>query len=178
MALPPRRLTTAAALPLHTISGDTESIALGCDTHSLQVTSAASVQDDDWRLLQMREGWPWLPAAMLDKLLPAALSLQRLQAVAIDKGCYPGQEIVARLHFRSAHKRHLHRGTLSQAVDAGLVLHIDGRDAGCVLDMMVSDIGNEVLLVLDDEVLQQVTPDLACAFDEQIMFRPLASWPA
>ncbi len=176
-AQPPRQLTTGPALPLHAISDAAESIAFGCDTHSLQVTPTGSVQDD-WCLLQLREGWPWLPASTLNKLLPAALSLQRLQAVAIDKGCYPGQEIVARLHFRSAHKWHLHRGTLSQAAEPGLVLHIDDRDVGCVLEMVVSDLGNEVLLVLKDEVMQQATPDLACAFDGQIKFRHLASWPA
>src|SRR6185312_11690713 len=50
------------------------------------------------RRAQILLGWPWLPASALDVLLPPALSLHRLQAVAIDKGCYPGQEIVARLH--------------------------------------------------------------------------------
>jgi len=42
-------------------------------------------------------------------LLPAWIGLEALGATSTNKGCYPGQEIVARLHFKGGNKRHLHR---------------------------------------------------------------------
>jgi folate-binding protein YgfZ len=176
-ALPVRHLSTGPALALHTVASGDETIVLGCDTHSMKITHTGQ-SDDAWRLPQVHSGWPWLPTSTLNTMLPEALSLQRLQAVAVDKGCYPGQEIVARLHFRGGHKQHLHRGILSQAMHAGDVLHVGGRNAGCVLDVVVSDDRNEALLVLNDEDVRQSTPDHLITVGDQLTFQLEASWPA
>lgn len=176
-ALPPRALATGPTLALHTAIDDGESVSFGCDTHSLRVI-ASGAGDDAWRLPQLRAGWPWLPARQLDELLPPALSLQRLHAVAIDKGCYPGQEIVARLHFRGGHKRHLHRVTLSQAVVAGDTLRRDGREVGCVLDVVVTDDGIEALVVLSDDIAATIGAGHPHAFDDDLALDIIASWPA
>lgn len=176
-ALPLRALTTGNARAMHAVSHDGDVISLGCGSHSLDVVTTP-VGDDAWRLLQLREGWPWLPAPALDAMLPAALSLQRLHAVAVDKGCYPGQEIVARLHFRDGHKRHLHRGRLSQSVPAGETLRIDGREVGCVLDIVADDEHMEALLVLSDDVAAGADSSAACTFDHQVTITLEATWPA
>ncbi|UJJ58128.1 YgfZ/GcvT domain-containing protein [Rhodanobacter denitrificans] len=176
-AWPPRRLATGAVLPLHAVADDGENVSLGCGTHSLRLI-ATGAGDDAWRLPQLRAGWPWLPACLLGELLPPALSLQRLHAVAIDKGCYPGQEIVARLHFRGGHKRHLHRVTLSQAAVAGDTLRRDGREAGCVLDVVGTDDGIEALVVLSDDIAATVGAGHPHAFDDNLALDIIASWPA
>lgn len=176
-ALPTRALTTGDARPMNTISQDEDCLSLGCGAHSLDIVATRN-PDDAWRLLQLRDGWPWLPDSALDALLPAALSLQRLQAVAVDKGCYPGQEIVARLHFRGGHKRHLHRGTLSQPMPVGETLRIDEREVGCVLDVVVDDDRIEALLVLSDDVASQLDAGVAHAFDGLVEITLQTSWPA
>lgn len=176
-ALPSRTLTAGAARPIHTFTHDADSISLGCGTHSLDI-AATQNPDDAWRLPQVRDGWPWLPTSMLGALLPPALSLQRLQAVAVDKGCYPGQEIVARLHFRGGHKRHLYRGMLSQPLAAGETLRIDEREVGCVLDVVAAGADIEALLVLDDEVAAQADARARRTFDGHVAITLQASWPA
>ncbi|TAL93715.1 MAG: folate-binding protein [Rhodanobacter sp.] len=176
-ALPMRALSTGAARPMHAVSQDEDSISLGCGSHGLDIV-ALQDPDDAWRLLQLREGWPWLPDSALDTLLPPAISLQRLQAVTVDKGCYPGQEIVARLHFRGGHKRHLHRGTLSQPIPAGEVLRIDGIEVGCVLDVVIGDDGIEALLALNDDVAARANTATEHAFDNPAAIRLYTSWPA
>ncbi len=176
-ALPPRSIATSAARPLHECDETATDVVLGCDTHSMRISSDSSV-DDAWRALQLRAGWPWLPAAKLDHFLPAALSLQRLHAVAVDKGCYPGQEIVARLHFRGGHKRHLHGGTLSQRANAGDVLRHESRDAGCVIDVIASSEGVEALLVINDDVAVQAHHGDVIIFDGGLSFRAHSSWTA
>lgn len=176
-ALPARALTTGDARAMHVVGDDGEVISLGCGSHSLDVVTTPG-SDDAWRLLQLREGWPWLPASALDAMLPAALSLQRLHAVAVDKGCYPGQEIVARLHFRGGHKHHLHRVALSQPIPAGEMLRMDGREVGCVLDVVADGDVSEALLVLSDDVAARVNQGITPAFDNQLKIALKAAWPA
>jgi len=176
-ALPARALTTGPAMPLHAISDAAEILSLGCDAHSLQIT-AADIGDDAWRLWQLRAGWPWLPTQTLNELLPAALSLQRLQAVAIDKGCYPGQEIVARLHYRGGHKRHLHSVTLSQAANAGDRLLSGDREVGCLLDVLTTHDGIAALVVLTDDAAAQARDGHLNPLNDNLMIHLDTSWSA
>ncbi|MGB3461003.1 MAG: folate-binding protein [Rhodanobacter lindaniclasticus] len=176
-ALPARSLSTGPMQALHAVTMEDDVVSLGCGSHALLVSTATST-DDAWRALQLCEGWPWLPAPVLGTLLPAALSLQRLNAVAVDKGCYPGQEIVARLHFRGGHKRHLHCGTTSQSVHAGEALRIDDREVGCVLDVVDGGSGFNVLLVLDDDVATQLRAGATPSFQDALALTLQTSWPA
>ena len=59
----------------------------------------------EWASLDLRHGWPAVPGARLDAWTPQQLSLQRFPAFSVRKGCYPGQEIVARTHFLGRAKR-------------------------------------------------------------------------
>lgn len=176
-ALPPHALVTGPAQSVHTIHGEAETLSFGCGMHSMQIT-AEDGGDDAWRLPQLRAGWPWLPAQVLNELLPPALSLHRLHAVAIDKGCYPGQEIVARLHYRSGHKRHLHSAFLSQVASAGEALRLDGREVGYLLDVIDTDAGVEALAVLNDDVAEQAENGRLNSFDSNLVIRLGTRWPA
>lgn len=148
---PWRVLSTAAASPLHQACTGPDSVVLGCGTHGLRIATEGE-SDARWRLPQLQLGWPWLPPTALDALLPPALSLHRLQAVAIDKGCYPGQEIVARLHWRGGHKRHLCTVRLTGRVPPGETLRNDGNDVGVLLDVADDGDSIEALAVLNDDI--------------------------
>jgi folate-binding protein YgfZ len=60
-------------------------------------------------LADIAAGLVTLAPVLEDKLLPAWIGLDALGATSTNKGCYPGQEIVARLHFKGGNKRWLHR---------------------------------------------------------------------
>lgn len=62
-----------------------------------------------WAAFDLAHGWPRLPADQVDAWTPQQLSLERLRAYSVKKGCYPGQEIVARTHFLGRAKRGLVR---------------------------------------------------------------------
>jgi folate-binding protein YgfZ len=62
-----------------------------------------------WRLDDVRAGLPELAPALQEQLLPQWLGLGRLGAINLGKGCYPGQEVMARLHFKGGNKRGLYR---------------------------------------------------------------------
>jgi folate-binding protein YgfZ len=60
-----------------------------------------------WKLHDLEHGLPRLPADQFDRWTPQQLSLERLNGFSVKKGCYPGQEIVARTHFLGKAKRGL-----------------------------------------------------------------------
>lgn len=170
-------LARGSAMPLHEVRSEERVLHLGAGDHRLSIVTPDAA-NDDWRLTQLRAGWPWLPPSCLDALLPASLSLHRLQAVAIDKGCYPGQEIVARMHYRSAAKRHLHRVMLSQGFTAGETIRSAGRDVGCLLDIVSADTGIEALAVLSDDFVQRAENQESNTLDGDRSLRVIESWPA
>ena len=67
--------------------------------------------------LKLLEGWPMLGREIDDKTLPQEVRFDELEGVRYDKGCYTGQETVARVHFRGHANRTL-RG-LRWSGDAG-----------------------------------------------------------
>lgn len=151
---PWRILSTATALPLHEAHVTPDSVVIGGGTHALRISAEGEGEGDTtWRHAQLLLGWPWLPASTLETLLPPALSLHRLHAVAIDKGCYPGQEIVARLHWRGGHKRHLCSVELTRDAAPGDVLRRDGNDVGVLLDAVPGEKRIDALAVLDDDTV-------------------------
>ncbi|UGB39372.1 YgfZ/GcvT domain-containing protein [Frateuria soli] len=147
-ALPARELATVEATPLHAVVERDDTLILGCGSHGLKV---ATNGDDAWRLPQLRAGWPWLPAGAGDDLLPAWLDLGRLGATALDKGCYPGQELVARMHYRGGSKRRLRRVRLSLALEPGSGLEVEGGTAIRLLDVAGVDGVVEALAVVHDD---------------------------
>lgn len=90
---------------------------------------------DAWRLADIAAGLPWIAPATQDEFVPQALDLERLDAIRFDKGCFPGQEIAARLHFRGGAKQRLRRVRLRGAgeVAPGLRIEASGGSAGIVL---------------------------------------------
>lgn len=72
------------------------------------VVSISADVIEHWRLDDIRAGLPELAPTMHEQLLPQWLGLDRLGVVSVRKGCYPGQEIMARLHFKGGNKRGLY----------------------------------------------------------------------
>ena len=64
---------------------------------------------DAWQRADVRDAIPWIDAAVAEEFIPQALALDRLEAYSLSKGCYPGQEIVARTHYLGRSKRSLLR---------------------------------------------------------------------
>lgn len=74
---------------------------------------------------------PWIASETAEEFTPQALGLDRLGAISLDKGCYPGQEIVARLRYRGGNKRGCRRVWTQSGVrpGAGERIEIDGVPA-------------------------------------------------
>lgn len=115
-----------------------------------QLPVADEIQAErDWRLAGIRAGLPQIHAATQQLFVPQMLNLHWLGGVDFHKGCYPGQEVVARLQFRGKLKRRLFRaGCAAAAVPGDLVLATDGSREGIVVDAALADSGGHELLAV------------------------------
>jgi tRNA-modifying protein YgfZ len=117
-----------------------------------------------WRRADIASRLPLLPPALAGKYVPQALDLERLDAIRFDKGCYPGQEIAARLHFRGGNKRRLWQLRIEGdgIAPATPLLSGDGREAGHVLYAAAGNDGvasDAIAVLLDGEDSAWVTAD-------------------
>jgi folate-binding protein YgfZ len=76
----------------------------------------ASKPEEAWTLEEIRAGRPLISAATQDKFVPQMVNFETLGAINFQKGCYPGQEIVARAQYRGEVKRRMARVQLPQGV--------------------------------------------------------------
>lgn len=92
-----------------------------------------------WLTLDIEAGYPVIDSANSAQLIPQATNLQALEGISFSKGCYTGQEMVARAKFRGANKRALYwlegkAGRVPEAAeDVELQLGENWRRTGTVL---------------------------------------------
>lgn len=63
---------------------------------------------EDWHGLDVRAGLAWVRAATVEQFVPQMVNLELIGGVNFQKGCYPGQEVVARSQYRGTIKRRTH----------------------------------------------------------------------
>jgi len=92
-------------LPIFKLS-DKESLA---PFPSKEAAMGAIESNDAMRLSDIRRGFAWITEDSQEAYLPQMLNLDQLEGISYQKGCYTGQEIVARTHFLGQLKRRLFR---------------------------------------------------------------------
>ena len=119
----------------------------------------------------IHRGIAWLDAKTSGRFLPQELNLDHLDAVSFTKGCYPGQEIIARLRYRGEVKWRLCYATTEKKIrlEPGALLTPNGeeRTIGTVVNSVISSKGQELLVVLKKEYV---------AFD-RIVAKDVPDWP-
>jgi folate-binding protein YgfZ len=129
---------TARGAVLSGSAGEGVELDLGDGTlpRRLRISITAATPDPDavarWHAFDLAHGWPRLSPAQLDQWTPQQLSLDRLKAYSVRKGCYPGQEIVARTHFLGKAKRGLVLLGAPSAPPPGSDVMADGKVLGTV----------------------------------------------
>lgn len=111
---------------------------------------------DLWELQTIRAGIATVTADTREAFLPQMLALESYGAVSFDKGCYPGQEIVARTRYLGNVKRTLYRGHCDGPLTAGdAILSDDGKSAGMIANAATDGRGRwECLAVMQRDALQ------------------------
>jgi folate-binding protein YgfZ len=114
------------------------------------VSAVLPVGREAWSVLEILSGIPLLVPETAGEFIPQMLNLEALGGICFTKGCYPGQEVIARLHYRGQLKRRLYLAYVeSDAVPApGTVLHLEGatESVGNVVSAARHPDGSVVLL--------------------------------
>jgi tRNA-modifying protein YgfZ len=74
-----------------------------------EAADEASGDRDRWRALDIADGVPQVYAATSEAFVAQMLNLDVVDGIAFDKGCYTGQEVIARAHYRGKVKRRMQR---------------------------------------------------------------------
>lgn len=112
---------------------------------------ATEAAERDWFLQDIRDGQPRVLLATQEQFVPQMVNLERLGAVDFQKGCYPGQEIVARTQYRGVLKRRMVRARVAAAASPGDELFAAepaGQAAGIVANAVRRDEGGSELLAV------------------------------
>ena len=83
----------------------------------------------------VERGHPYIGAEQAEEFTPHMLNLDLLDAISMDKGCYTGQEIVARTHYKGATKRRTLRFESESPVTVGDKVMAGDRNVGQVLNV-------------------------------------------
>jgi hypothetical protein len=139
------------------------SIAVGIEPGRHLVLAPASAAlltpnaaEDDWALAEVRAGRPLIEQPTQDQFVPQMVNLELAGGVDFRKGCYPGQEVVARAQYRGAVKRRMYR-LRGAALKPGQDLYSDdapGQPSG----MVVNVAGEESLAVLQTSAVEAKAP--------------------
>lgn len=86
--------------------------------------------------MDISDGIPAIYPETSEKFLPHELNLPALGAVSFNKGCYTGQEIIARMQYRGKLKNHLYRATVQSPVSLirGADIFCEGQSCGSLVD--------------------------------------------
>jgi folate-binding protein YgfZ len=165
---PPERGVWRLPHPLgHELAGPAEAVAAAW--RQLRADGAAAIGADALELLRVDAGVPRLGSELDESVFPAEAGLVD-RTVSFTKGCYLGQETVARMHYRGHPNRRLRRlGFDGAAPPAGAHLRSGEREVGRVTSVAALPDGRVVGLgyvrreVDDDAKLDAGAPAAAVA---------------
>lgn len=115
----------------------TRCLLTGPESELLPLTKpGAPINPDAWALSDIAQGFPLVTQATSEHYVPQMVNLDKLGGVSFKKGCYPGQEIVARTHYLGKIKRHMYRVSSDKPLAAGAEVRssaLNGQACGSLL---------------------------------------------
>jgi folate-binding protein YgfZ len=114
-----------------------------------------------WQWLEIRNGLPLITPATQEQFVPQMANMELIGAVNFQKGCYPGQEIVARTQYLGQLKRrmvlaHVAGAAMPQPGDELFSDAVEGQASGMVVNAQTApDGGYDLLAVVQTSSLAQ-----------------------
>lgn len=126
-------------------------------TNKNEINAESLTNGIAWKNLNISEGIPAIYPETTGKFLPHEINLHKLNAIDFEKGCYTGQEIIARMHYRGKLKNHLYLASISCNAPPSLgndiyseeEAHIKSR--GLIVDVCHLSNNDYLMLIVTDE---------------------------
>jgi folate-binding protein YgfZ len=134
--------------PRYEIIGDKTAI------EDIVIQLGANTLDDPinmWKYWTITTGIPSINETTVGKFLPHEINLQLLNGISFEKGCYTGQEIIARMHYRGQLKKKMFQARVKSTHPPapGSDIYLDGP-AGIIVNSCSLDENTCLLLVICD----------------------------
>ncbi len=104
--------------------------------------------ENAWNLHEIRSGYAWISAATKETAVAQMLNQHIIGGVHFRKGCYPGQEIIARAQYRGQVKRGLAVLSGNSLEASGIAVQVGGEEAGQIINTAFTDNGSLSLAVI------------------------------
>ena len=142
-APPPNVSASAVEQAFGRYSSDSKLHTLYCANHAIEIEVLDNVSAGNTQIglsmqdLCVREGLVLISPALSEKYVPQMVNLELVGGVSFKKGCYTGQEIVARMHYLGKPKQRLYRYSITDvgdgpgipiATDSKLILSANAND--------------------------------------------------
>lgn len=89
--------------------------ARGSDLQQKLLANTHRVSEADWEWTNIQAGIPYITPGTQDQFVPQMANLDLIDGVSFSKGCYPGQEIVARMHYLGKLKQRMYLADIAGA---------------------------------------------------------------
>jgi folate-binding protein YgfZ len=138
-----------------------------------------TLSEADWQWLELLSGQPWVLSATNEQFVPQMLNLELLGGVNFQKGCYPGQEVVARMQYRGTLKRRTflfqtEAGSGIEVLPGQEIFHSEdpGQPAGLVANTAFKD--GRALLLAETKIAALASGSLHLGSAEGPLLSPIA----
>ena len=154
------RLTNEDSSYLLTIDDEAGRYLYIGNIDSIKALSLPTTHRGNWTVLDIQSGIPAILATTQEAFVPQMVNLDLIGAVNFKKGCYPGQEIVARVHYLGKIKQRMYVMTTSHkgVCNPGDKLYITGQEdktAGTVVQVADIDPGQILQVVLQTKAVTE-----------------------
>lgn len=130
-----------------------------------------------WRLLDLNAGLAWLDEKTSEEYIPQMLNLDKLGGISFTKGCYTGQEVVARTHYLGQVKRELFlaecAGNVELSDDKNVIDETE-QIVGQILTTYRDHNDYKILLVLQTSAVEAIELKLNNPKQDKINLLPFA----
>ena len=129
-----------AASLVHLYPADGQARALWVAPVGTPLPAGAALSEAQWLWSEVRSGVATLSAPVVDAFVPQMLNYESVGGVSFKKGCYPGQEVVARSQFRGTLKRRAYVGHAEAPIHVGAeVFHTTDAEQPCGTVVQVAE---------------------------------------
>ena len=144
----PWESTQAHVLTLYPAMGQPRALMLASSAPDLSQYPA--LDPAHWQLGEVMSGIAWVELATFEAFVPQMLNYESVDGVNFKKGCYPGQEVVARSQFRGTLKRRAYVVQSAGAITAGQeIFTSDATDQPCGLVAQVATVNDQTYAVVE-----------------------------
>lgn len=119
---------------------------------SEEIELRTEAADTEWHASDVRQGLPQVYPQTQKSFVPQHLNLDQLDGVSFKKGCYVGQEVVARAKLKGVPRRMFAYSATCAPPLPGSVVTCDGQEVGEVVDAVAAESGSALLAVVDSNL--------------------------